>query len=65
MSAAIEKAKRIEAEAALRIARTALEKIGHGHSHNPDSDALEALEELYRVGRRAPLQGLVGHERRR
>lgn len=61
MSAAIEKAKRIEAEVVARIARLALEKIGHGHSNYPENDALEALDEMHRAGRKQPLQGVVGH----
>lgn len=65
MSAAIEKAKRIEAETALRIARRALERIGHGHSRSPENDALEALDEMHRVGPKQQLQGLVGHAARR
>lgn len=64
MSAAIEKAKRIEAESALRIARLALEKIGHGHSRSLENDALTALDEMFRAGRKQPLQALVRHERR-
>lgn len=64
MSAAIEKAKRIEAEAQVRIAKNALEKIGYGHSRRPDLDALDALEQIFRAGKKQPLQGIVGHERR-
>lgn len=64
MSAAIEKAKRIEAETVAKVARLALEKIGHGHSRNPENDALEALDEMRRAGKKIPLQGLVGHAQR-
>ncbi len=64
MSAAVEKQKRIEAEAVARIARVCLERIALGHSRNPEKDADEALGEMFRVGRKQPLQGLVGHERR-
>jgi hypothetical protein len=60
MSAAIEKAKRIEAESVARVARQALEKIACGHSRNPQRDAEEALDEMYRAGKKAPLQGIVG-----
>lgn len=56
-----EKAKRIEAQTALNIARRALEKIGHGHSNRPENEALEALDEMRRVGPKQPLQGVVGH----
>ena len=65
MSAAIEKAKRLEAEAAAMVARRALEKIAYGHSRNPESDAAIALDDMYRAGRKAPLQGLVGHGKMR
>lgn len=61
MSAAIEKSKRIEAEKQLAIARRCLEKIGHNHSRNPENDALEALEQMFRAGRKQPLQAIVGH----
>ncbi|MDE2096810.1 MAG: hypothetical protein KGL39_06145 [Patescibacteria group bacterium] len=64
MSAAIEKAKRIEAEKQLTVARRCLEKIGNRHSHDPERDALEAIDEMFRVGQKQPLQALVGHERR-
>jgi hypothetical protein len=52
MSSAIEKAKRIEAEAVARVARLVLEKIAHGHSRNPENDAAEALDEMHRAGRK-------------
>jgi hypothetical protein len=61
VSAAIEKAKRLEAEAVATIARRALEKIGHGHSRNPEGDALAALGEMHRAGKKTQLQGLTGH----
>lgn len=59
MSAAIEKAKRVEAEAVARVARIALEKIARGHSRNPENDAANALDEMQRAGRKVPLQGLM------
>lgn len=65
MSAATEKARRLDAEAALTIARRALEKIAHGHAHGRvESVASEALDEMFRVGQKQPLQGIVGHEHR-
>lgn len=64
MSSEIEKAKRLEAEAVARVARVALEKIALGRSRDPESDANDALMEMHRAGRKQPLQGLVGHERR-
>ena len=62
--AEIEKMRRIEAEKQLTVARRCLEKIGNGHSRSPEQDALEAIDEMFRVGQKQPLQGLVGHERR-
>ena len=64
MSASIEKAKRIEAEAVIKVARLALEKIANGLSRDSEITALEALSEMYRVGKKAPLQGLVGYQER-
>lgn len=64
MSGATEKAKRIEAEAGLRIARRCLEKIAYGHSRDPQAEANEALDEMFCVEKKQPLQGLVGHGRR-
>jgi hypothetical protein len=65
MSGAIEKAKRIAAEEAARIARSALEKIANGHSRNPEEDAQDALDRMWQSGKKQPLQGLVGHARHR
>jgi len=64
MSGAIEKAKRIEAEESLRVAKDALEKIAYGHSSNAQDTASSALDKMHQLGRKQPLQGLVGHERR-
>lgn len=65
MSAAIEKAKRVQAEAALCIARRALEKIATGYHNNKSNNiAADALDEMFRAGPKQPLHGLVGHERR-
>ena len=61
---AIEKTKRIEAERALRIARETLEKIALGYSDDPVREADEALIQMFKVGKKQPLQGLVGHDRR-
>lgn len=60
MSAAIEKSRRIEAEKQASIAQRALQKIAHGHSRNPERDAADALDEMFRHGPKQPLQGLVG-----
>ena len=61
MSSAIEKAKRIEAEACLKVARDALEKIAYGHSSNEQDTASSALDKIHQLGRKVPLQGIVGH----
>jgi len=61
VSAAIEKTKRLEAEAVATIARRALERIANGHYRNAEAVAADALTEMHRVGRKYPLQGLVGH----
>lgn len=64
MSGEIEKAKRIEAEQALKIAKDALVKIAYGHSSNEQDTASSALDKMHQLGRKQPLQGLVGHDRR-
>jgi hypothetical protein len=56
-------ARIVELQKALKVARTALEKIRYSGSHAP-SIAEEALDEMFRLERAQPLQGLVGHERR-
>lgn len=58
-----EKTRIIELQRSLKIARDALEKIRHGHSRNPEADAEQALEAMWPLDRKQPLQGLVGHER--
>ena len=54
----------IDLQQALRIARSALENIKNGHSRNPEREAEEALDRMWPLERKQPLQGLVGHERR-
>jgi hypothetical protein len=58
-----EKQRLVEAQRGLTIARRVLEKIGHGHSRNPENDALEALDEMRRAGPKQSLAVIVGHER--
>lgn len=54
----------IELQKALKIARNTLEKIRDRHSYNPEADADDALQRMWPLERKQPLQGLVGHERR-
>jgi hypothetical protein len=61
---ATDKQRLVETQSQLRLARFALEKIAHHHTDRPDMVAEAALEEIFRVGPKQPLQGLVGHERR-
>lgn len=59
-----DKQRIVELQKSLRIARTCLEKIYYGHSHHPHRDAEAALEQIWKLDQKQPLQGLVGHERR-
>jgi hypothetical protein len=47
----------------LKIARDTLNRIAAG-SRDPELAAVNALDELWKLDRKQPLQGLVGHERR-
>lgn len=47
----------IELQKSLKVARQTLEAIGHGAS-NPESRALEALDELRRLEVKQPLQAI-------
>jgi hypothetical protein len=53
----------VELQKALRIARTALEKIRWGTS-SPSSVAEQALDEMWKLDPKQPLQGIVGHAQR-
>ena len=53
----------VELQRSLNVARDALERIKAGTNHSQDI-AADALDELFRLERAQPLQGLVGHERR-
>ena len=57
-------ARIVELQSALRIARVALETIRHGHSRCPEKTAEEALDRMWPLERKQPLQGLVGHSPR-
>lgn len=48
----------------VRIARTALERIKYGTRHE-EAVAETALDEMFKLDPKQPLQGLVGHEKRR
>lgn len=47
----------------VRIARLALEAVQRGEG-DPYEAATTALDELFKLDQKQPLQGLVGHERR-
>ena len=53
----------VELQKALRIARVALEKIQYG-SRNPARVAEEALDQMWKLDPKQPLQGIVGHATR-
>lgn len=55
----------VDLQKALKIARETLEKIKDGHSRNPERDAEDALDRMWPLDRKQPLQGLVGHDRRK
>ena len=54
----------VDLQKQVRIARTALNKIVTGNTRNVrHADiAIEALDDMWRVGQKQSLQGLVGHE---
>ena len=54
----------IELQKALKVARTALERIQCGH-RNAEGLATAALDEMFRLEPKQPLQGVVGHGARR
>lgn len=59
-----DKARIIELQRSLKIARTALEKIMYEHSSNASRVAETALDEMRPLERKMPLQGLCGHASR-
>lgn len=60
-----QKSRVVELQAALKIAREALERIKTGHCRSePHRVAEDALDRMWPLERKQPLQGLVGHERR-
>lgn len=58
-----DKARIIELQRQVKICRTALEQI-RGGARDPEGIAGEALDQLHPLDKKAPLQGLVGHEKR-
>lgn len=59
-----QKTRIIELQRQLKIARGALNLISAG-GRDPERIANDAIYEMMPMDRRQPLQGLVGHERRR
>jgi hypothetical protein len=56
----------IDMQKALKIAREALEKIKYGHSRIESAKLAEnALDEMWRLSAKQPMQALCGHERRK
>jgi len=53
----------VELQKSLRIARSALERIKYGVLR-PEKLAEDALDELWKLEQKQPLQYLVGHERK-
>lgn len=60
-----DKKRIIELQQSLRIAKEALEKIAYGHARNVQDCASSALDKIWRLEPKQPLQGLVGHTARR
>lgn len=56
-----DKARIIELQKSLRTAKDALEKIAYGHAHSPQDAASSALDKIWRLEPKQPLQGIVGH----
>jgi hypothetical protein len=56
-----DKSRIIELQKSLRIAKETLERIAYGHSHNPQDAASSALDKMWRLEPKQPLQGVVGH----
>jgi hypothetical protein len=54
----------VELQKSLRIARRALEAIKDGYRH-PEGMASDALDAMFPLEKKQPLQGVVGHEGRR
>lgn len=52
----------IELQRQLKIARTALAMIGRG-CRDPEGIANQAMDTMWPLDPKQPLQGLVGHER--
>lgn len=55
------KTRIIELQRQVRVARLALTRIVHG-SRNAEAIASEALENMWPLDRKQPLQGVVGHD---
>jgi hypothetical protein len=56
-----DKTRVIEMQKSLRISKEALERIAYGHAGNPQDAASSALDKMWRLEPKQPLQGIVGH----
>jgi len=66
MAKQTDKDRIVALQKALKVAKTALVKIEHGHSRCPEMDAASANEEIMRLelmSKPSPLAGVCGHER--
>ena len=52
----------VDLQKQLKIARAALWTIGSG-CRVPESIAIQAIDEIWALDKKQPLQGLVGHEK--
>lgn len=58
-----EKDRIVSLQGQLKIARDALNRISCG-CRDPELAAVNALDDIWKLDRKQPLQGIVGHERR-
>jgi hypothetical protein len=59
-----DKQRIIDLQKQLRVARLALEKIGHGHSQYPEADALTAIDDMMPRDKVVPYDGILGWSKR-
>jgi hypothetical protein len=59
-----DKKRVVELQKSLKIARDALERIAHAHTSSASDTASMALDLMWKLEPKQPLQYLVGHERR-
>lgn len=53
----------VELQRQVNVARNALLRIASGHGRNPEAEASNALDVMWPMDRKQPLQPLVGHGR--